>query len=200
MFKGAVLSPDMCCIVSELCVENLMTRLTDDPFPIAWPVRIRWARDIAKAMNYLHSRVPLIVHRDLKSLNILLDQSGSVKLCDFGMARTKEHTYIATKHISGSPSWMAPEVLRGDDFNELSDIYAFGVVMWELLTRKVPWSDKTMAQLVGLVGFAGHRLEVPNPVEPSCPAGYVALMQQCWLTPEARPKFKHIRAQLDAML
>lgn len=200
MFKGAVLSPDMCSIVSELCVENLMTQLTDNPYPIAWQVRIRWARDIAKAMNYLHSRVPPIVHRDLKSLNILLDQSGCVKLCDFGMARTKEHTYIATKHISGSPSWMAPEVLRGDDFNELSDIYAFGVVMWELLTRKVPWSDKTMAQLVGLVGFAGHRLEVPNPVEPGCPAGYVALMQQCWLAPDARPKFKQIRALLDGML
>jgi hypothetical protein len=200
MFKGAVLAPDMCCIVSELCVENLMTKLTDNPYPISWPVRIRWARDIAKAMNYLHSRVPPIVHRDLKSLNILLDQSGSVKLCDFGMARTKEHTYIATKHISGSPSWMAPEVLRGDDFNELSDIYAFGVVMWELLTRKVPWADKTMAQLVGLVGFAGHRLEVPNPVEPGCPAGYVQLMLQCWAVPEERPRFKQIRALLDAML
>ena len=203
MFKGAVLAPDMCCIVSELCVENLMNRLTENPYPIPWPVRVRWARDIAKAMNYLHSRVPPIVHRDLKSLNILIDQSGNVKLCDFGMARTKEHTYIATKHIAGSPSWMAPEVLRGDDFNELSDIYAFGVVMWELLTRKVPWADKTMAQLVGLVGFAGHRLEVPAVLPPEaagCPPGFVQLMQQCWLAPDERPKFKQIRAALDSML
>ena len=95
-------------------------------------------------------------------MNILLDTQGTVKLCDFGMARTREHTYIATQHIAGSPSWMAPEVLRGDDFNDQSDVYAFGVILWELMTLKVPWPDKNMAQLVGLVGFAGARLDLPE--------------------------------------
>lgn len=199
MFKGAVMTPDMCCIISELCVDNLLNRL-ESPVSISWNTRLRWARDIAKSMNYLHLRVPPIVHRDLKSLNILVDQNGNVKLCDFGMARTKEHTYIATKHIAGSPSWMAPEVLRGDDFNEHSDVYSFGVILWELLVRKIPWADKTMAQLVGLVGFAGHRLEIPAVIPDGCPPNYVLLIKQCWAIAPDRPTFKQIRVLLDAML
>lgn len=199
MFKGAVIVPDLCCIISELCVENLLDRLAR-PGVITWQQRIRWARDIAKAMNYLHTRSPQVVHRDLKSLNVLLDANSCVKLCDFGMARLREHTYIATQHISGSPSWMAPEVLRGDDFDDKSDVYAFGVIMWELLMRKIPWPDKNMAQLVGLVGFGGHRLEVPTAGAEGWPAAYVPLMRQCWGEPVDRPTFKVIRAQLDAML
>jgi serine/threonine protein kinase len=199
MFKGAVITPDLCCVLSELCVENLMDRLTR-PGPIPWTVRLRWARDIAKAMNYLHTRVPQVVHRDLKSMNVLLDQNSCVKLCDFGMARLREHTYIATQHISGSPSWMAPEVLRGDDFDDKSDVYAFGVIMWELIMRKIPWPDKNMAQLVGLVGFAGYRLEIPSPLPEGIHPRYVQLMQQCWGDAAARPSFKAVKNSIDAMI
>jgi serine/threonine protein kinase len=151
-------------------------------------------------MNYLHTRSPQVVHRDLKSLNVLLDHNHCVKLCDFGMARLREHTYIATQHISGSPSWMAPEVLRGDDFDDKSDVYAFGVIMWELMMRRIPWPDKNMAQLVGLVGFAGHRLEIPSPLPEGCPKGFVPLMQQCWAAAPERPPFKVIRVQLEAIM
>ena len=145
---------------------------------VPWTDRLRWAHQLARALHYLHSREPFpIVHRDLKSLNILLcrrtpptDSSSQpvpsaippsmldVRLCDFGMARTKEHTNIHTQHIAGSPGWMAPEVLRGDDFNDRSDVYSFGVVLWELLMRRVPWGGKKMPQLVGKVGFSGAQL------------------------------------------
>lgn len=199
MFKGAVITPELCCMVQELCEENLLDRLAR-PGPIHWSQRLKWARDMAKAMNYLHTRVPQVVHRDLKSLNVLLDFNGIVKLCDFGMARLREHTYIATQHISGSPSWMAPEVLRGDDFDDKSDVYAFGVIMWELMMRRIPWPDKNMAQLVGLVGFGGHRLEVPVHPPEGSPKGYIALMKECFGDAPSRPAFKTIRAQLEAML
>lgn len=199
MFKGAVITPELCCMVSELCAENLLDRLAR-PVVIHWSQRLRWARDIAKSMNYLHTRVPQVVHRDLKSLNVLLDFNGTVKLCDFGMARLREHTYIATQHISGSPSWMAPEVLRGDDFDDKSDVYAFGVIMWELMMRRIPWPDKNMAQLVGLVGFGGHRLEIPSSPPDGAPKGYCALMRECFLDAPSRPPFKLIRTQLDAMI
>ncbi|CUG86885.1 mitogen-activated protein kinase kinase kinase, putative [Bodo saltans] len=199
MFKGAVITPDLCCMVQELCEENLLDRLAR-PTTIPWSQRLKWARDMAKAMNYLHTRVPQVVHRDLKSLNVLLDFNGTVKLCDFGMARLREHTYIATQHISGSPSWMAPEVLRGDDFDDKSDVYAYGVIMWELMMRRIPWPDKNMAQLVGLVGFGGHRLEVPAQPPEGSPKGYIALMKECFGDAPSRPTFKVIRAQIEAML
>lgn len=229
MFKGAIISETLCCIVSELCAENLMDRLQRAPIP-KWSERLRIARDIAKAMTYLHTRNPVIVHRDLKSSNILHDAHGNVKLCDFGMARTREHTYVATQHISGTPSWCSPEVLRGDDFNEQSDIYSFGVICWELMTLRMPWPDKNMAQLVGLVGFAGARLELPDvgggneekraavaaaaasgiptrvggggtiPLPEGCPPSFVTLIRACWEPAPDRPPFKTIKALLDGML
>lgn len=143
--------------------------------PVPWADRLRWAHQLALALQYLHSREPYpIVHRDLKSLNVLLCRRSNgesitlpvtvpssdldVRLCDFGMARTKEHTNIHTHHIAGSPGWMAPEVLRGDDFNDRSDVFSYGVVLWELLMRRVPWGGLKMPQLVGKVGFTGAQL------------------------------------------
>lgn len=209
MFKGAVLpswgkestalsvDPDICSILSELCTETLFDRMNRDG-PLSWKLRLRWAHDIAKAMTYLHTRNPPVVHRDLKSNNILLDDNDTVKLCDFGIARLLPHTFIATKNISGSPSWMAPEVLRGDDFDVRADVYAFGVIMWELITRSLPWPDKNMAQLVGLVGFSGARLEIP--VNTDAPPALVALTKRCFENADSRPTFREIRDVLDGLL
>ena len=152
-------------------------------------------------MPYLLTRQPPVVHRDLKSLNALLDGGDEVKLCDFGMARTCERAFVATEHIAGSPSWMAPEVLRGDDFNTRSDVYSFGVILWELATLSVPWATKNMAQLVGLVGFSGATL--PLPVEGDAtgtPAAFTALMKECFLEAPERPAFADLRERLDRMI
>jgi serine/threonine protein kinase len=88
---------------------------------------------------YLHTRHVPIVHRDLKSENILLTENFTVKICDFGMARLKLHsTHIETQHANaGTPAWMAPEVLRGEHFDEKADVYSFSIILWEILHRKV---------------------------------------------------------------
>jgi serine/threonine protein kinase len=198
MFRGAVVSRDLCVAVTELCRESLYARLARAA-PLPWPRRVRWMRDIARAMSYLHSRQPAVIHRDLKSLNVLVDDGGNVKLCDFGMARTCEHTFVATRHIAGSPSWMAPEVLRGDDFNALSDVYSYGVILWEIATRTVPWPSKTMAQLVGLVGFSGATLAPPTVAATGCPAGLPALIARCFLPAAERPSFAELRDAVDAL-
>uniref|UniRef100_A0A7S1MJW8 Protein kinase domain-containing protein n=1 Tax=Neobodo designis TaxID=312471 RepID=A0A7S1MJW8_NEODS len=200
MFKGAVIDADVSAMLTELCTESLFDRLERTSAPIPWPVRLRWARDIAKGMTYLHTRTPAVVHRDLKSMNVLLDGSGTVKLCDFGIARLREHTFVMTQHIAGSPSWMAPEVLRGDDFGPASDVYSFGVVLWELLMRQVPWPNKNMAQLVGLVGFAGSTLELPDRAPEGCPPQFIDIIRSCFAKPEDRPSFRSLREQLDSLL
>jgi sterile alpha motif and leucine zipper-containing kinase AZK len=129
-----------------------------------------------------------------------LDFNGGIKVCDFGMARLRQHTYVSTQNIAGSPSWMAPEVLRGDDFDCSSDVYAFGVIMWEVLTCEIPWVDKSMAQLVGLVGFQRAQLEVPKRLPNGCPPDYVSVMQQCWADPPQRPTFSGLWKLLDNMI
>ncbi|XBI46499.1 hypothetical protein VPH35_110742 [Triticum aestivum] len=81
--------------------------------------RLKMAFDVAKGMNYLHTSHPTIVHRDLKSPNLLVDKNWVVKVSDFGMSRLKHHTFLSSKSTAGTPEWMAPEVLRNEPANEM---------------------------------------------------------------------------------
>jgi len=102
-------------------------------------------------MLYVHSRK--ILHCDLKSQNILLTDSWQVKVCDFGLARYKERFIKENKGKTGTPHWMAPEILRGERYAEPSDVYSFGVIVWELLTGSIPYVGRSLAQITGSVGY-----------------------------------------------
>eukprot|EP00667_Euglena_gracilis_P005324 EG_transcript_5354 len=202
LFRGACIDiPHMCIVTELMCRGNLYNILHDEDMDMSWKLRVRWARDIARGMNYLHTLSPPVVHRDLKSPNVLVNDYYMIKLCDFGMSRTKQHTMIQTKQMGGSPLWMAPECLRGEPFSEKSDVYSFGVLLWEVMTREVPWEDKEVVQLVGLVGFKNQTLPVP-PLShhPGCPEAYVAIMQECWSpSPSDRPSFRHTMPMFEEM-
>ncbi|KAK4401221.1 putative serine/threonine-protein kinase SIS8 [Sesamum angolense] len=122
--------------------------------------RIKMALDVAKGMNYLHTSHPIIVHRDLKTPNLLVDKNWVVKVCDFGMSRLQHHTFLSSKSTAGTAEWMAPEVLRNEPSNEKSDVYSFGVILWELATLRVPWTEMNSMQVVGAVGFQGRHLDI----------------------------------------
>ncbi|KAK9196832.1 hypothetical protein WN943_004965 [Citrus x changshan-huyou] len=138
--------------------------------------RLNMAYDVAKGMNYLHRRNPPIVHRDLKSPNLLVDKKYTVKVCDFGLSRLKANTFLSSKSAAGTPEWMAPEVLRDEPSNEKSDIYSFGVILWELATLQQPWGNLNPAQVVAAVGFKGKRLEIPRNVNPHV----ASIIEACW--------------------
>ena len=100
--------------------------------------RIEIVYEIVKGMVYLH-HMKKILHRDLKSSNVLIgDEWNVVKLCDFGLAGQKKKQ---RKHKRvGTYQWMAPEVIRGEDkIDEKADVYSFGVIVWEVLTEKIPY-------------------------------------------------------------
>ncbi|EGZ11204.1 hypothetical protein PHYSODRAFT_518441 [Phytophthora sojae] len=107
---------------------------------------LSWARDrvqmavaIAQALQYLHSRPPSIIHRDLKSNNILLTDRLEPKLIDFGVSRGLVDLTMTAG--VGTPYWTAPEILEGKRYTEQADIYSFGVVLSELDTGRIPYHD-----------------------------------------------------------
>uniref|UniRef100_A0A0E0GFR3 non-specific serine/threonine protein kinase n=1 Tax=Oryza nivara TaxID=4536 RepID=A0A0E0GFR3_ORYNI len=170
LFMGAVTEPPNLSIVTEYLSRSGVKEVLDERR------RLNMAFDVAKGMNYLHKRSPPIVHRDLKSPNLLVDKKYTVKVCDFGLSRLKANTFLSSKSLAGTPEWMAPEVLRDEPSNEKSDVYSFGVILWELMTMQQPWCNLNPAQVVAAVGFKGRRLDIPKDLNPQV----AALIESCW--------------------
>ncbi|CAL1397430.1 unnamed protein product [Linum trigynum] len=194
LFMGAVTSPQRLCIVTEFLPRgSLFQLLQRNTTKLEWRRRVQMALDIARGMNYLHHFNPPIVHRDLKSSNLLVDRNWTVKVGDFGLSRLKHETFLTTKSGKGTPQWMAPEVLRNERSDEKSDIYSFGVVLWELATEKIPWHNLNSMQVIGAVGFMNQRLEIPKDLDPR----WASVIESCWLSdPASRPTFQELLDKL----
>ncbi|XP_020846648.1 mitogen-activated protein kinase kinase kinase 20 isoform X1 [Phascolarctos cinereus] len=154
-----------------------------------------WATDVAKGMHYLHMEAPVkVIHRDLKSRNVVIAADGVLKICDFGASRFHNHT----THMSlvGTFPWMAPEVIQSLPVSETCDTYSYGVVLWEMLTREVPFKGLEGLQVAWLVVEKNERLTIPS----SCPRSFAELLHQCWeADSKKRPSFKQIISILESM-
>ncbi|XP_052172673.1 serine/threonine-protein kinase CTR1-like [Diospyros lotus] len=196
LFMGAVTQPPNLSIVTEYLSRGSLFRLLHKPGAreaLDERRRLSMAYDVAKGMNYLHKRHPPIVHRDLKSPNLLVDKKYTVKVCDFGLSRLKASTFLSSKSAAGTPEWMAPEVLRDEPSNEKSDVYSFGVILWELATMREPWIKLNPPQVVAAVGFQGKRLEIPRDLNPQV----ASIIEACWANdPLKRPSFSNIMESL----
>ncbi|KAL5700842.1 hypothetical protein ACHQM5_026245 [Ranunculus cassubicifolius] len=190
LFMGAVTSPQRLCIVTEFLPRGSLFRLLQrNTTRLDWRRRVHMALDIARGMNYLHHCNPPIIHRDLKSSNLLVDKNWTVKVGDFGLSRLKHETFLTTKTGKGTPQWMAPEVLRNEPSDEKSDVYSYGVILWEIATEKIPWENLNSMQVIGAVGFMNQRLEIPIDVDPQ----WVSIIESCWHSePQCRPSFQEL--------
>lgn len=174
---------------------------------LPWSRRLALAADAVRGMIYLHTHSPPIVHRDLKSPNLLVSASWTVKVSDFNLSKILEHTTRSSSLRAMNPRWLAPEVLQGQPATLAVDVYAFGVVLWELLTWQVPWGAANPWAVVSAIN-AGGRPPIPSPQDlPGPQSGewpqlerYVELMQRCWAqAPEERPTFDEVIAELRAL-
>uniref|UniRef100_A0A3Q2GPN7 Mitogen-activated protein kinase kinase kinase 20 n=1 Tax=Cyprinodon variegatus TaxID=28743 RepID=A0A3Q2GPN7_CYPVA len=146
-----------------------------------------WAIQIAKGMHYLHAEAPVkVIHRDLKSRN------GNMIL--YLASKFLSHTTHMT--VVGTFPWMAPEVIQSLPVSETCDTYSYGVVLWEMLTREVPFKGFEGLQVAWLVVEKQERLTIPT----SCPASFAELMRKCWQAdPKERPQFKQLLLTLESM-
>ncbi|XP_031478957.1 probable serine/threonine-protein kinase SIS8 isoform X2 [Nymphaea colorata] len=197
LFMGAVTHPPNLSILTEFLPRGSLFRLLHrSNVQIDEKRRLKMAFDVAKGMNYLHTSHPTIVHRDLKSPNLLVDRNWVVKVCDFGLSRLKHHTFLSSKSTAGTPEWMAPEVLRNEPSNEKCDVYSFGVILWELATLRIPWSGMNPMQVVGAVGFQNRHLDIPEEVHPMV----AKVIRDCWQSdPSQRPSFAQLLAPLKQL-
>jgi len=152
------------------------------------------SRDIAQGVAYLHSLRPPIVHRDLKSANILVGKNYQVKVSDFGIANVLEKDRKMS--VVGTVPWTAPELLRGTPYTEKVDVYSFAIILWELLERKFPYEDLLYFDIIHRVTNQQMRPKIP----PQCPNNFRSLMQECWMDdPNQRPAFDEIVFKFDSM-
>lgn len=197
LFMGAVTRPPNLSIITEYLPRGSLYRLIHRPHSqIDEKRRIKMALDVAKGMHCLHASRPTIVHRDLKSPNLLVDKNWNVKVGDFGLSRLKHNTFLSSKSTAGTPEWMAPEVLRNENSNEKCDVYSFGVILWELATLRLPWSGMNPMQVVGAVGFQNRRLDIPSNLDPLV----ARIIWECWQTdPNLRPSFAQLAVALKPL-
>ncbi|KAL9334894.1 hypothetical protein Peur_072075 [Populus x canadensis] len=197
LFMGAVTRAPNLSIVTEFIPRGSLYRLLHRPNnQLDDRRRLRMALDAARGMNYLHSCTPMIVHRDLKSPNLLVDKNWVVKVCDFGLSRIKNSTFLSSRSTAGTAEWMAPEVLRNEPSDEKCDVYSFGVILWELSTLQQPWGGMNPMQVVGAVGFQHRSLDIPNDMDPAI----ADIIRKCWQTdPRLRPTFAEIMAALKLL-
>ncbi|MBA0730966.1 hypothetical protein Golax_023371, partial [Gossypium laxum] len=137
---------------------------------LTWQLRMKIAIDVARALEYLHEYCnPPVIHRDIKSSNILLDSDFNAKLSDFGLAVVTGSQNKNVK-LSGTLGYVAPEYLLEGKLTDKSDVYAFGVVLLELLVRKKPLEQMSPSRCQSLVTWAmpqlTNRSELPNIVDP----------------------------------
>ncbi|KAI5588327.1 hypothetical protein POPTR_005G106200v4 [Populus trichocarpa] len=179
-------SPNLCIVTEFMAKGSLYNFLHKQKGVFKLPSLIKVAIDVSKGMNYLHQNN--IIHRDLKTANLLMDENEVVKVADFGVARVQTQSGVMTAE-TGTYRWMAPEVIEHKPYDYKADVFSFGIVMWELLTGELPYSYLTPLQAAVGVVQKGLRPTIPKHTYPKL----AELLERCWQRdPTQRPNFSQI--------
>ncbi|KAG5234126.1 hypothetical protein OIU77_000528 [Salix suchowensis] len=193
-FVAACKKPPVFCIITEYLAGGSLRKFLHQQEPHSVPLNLvlKLALDIAHGMQYLHSQG--ILHRDLKSENLLLGEDMSVKVADFGISCLESHCGSA-RGFTGTYRWMAPEMIKEKQHTKKVDVYSFGIVLWELLTAMTPFDNMTPEQ----AAFAVCQKNARPPLPPKCPLAFSHLINRCWSSnPDKRPHFDQIVAILES--
>jgi hypothetical protein len=198
--KGIVLKQGCYSLVMELMLKGSLFDLLHSPEELPWWLRYRITMDVVSGLRFLHEEAHLL-HRDLKSLNVLLDDRCNAKITDFGLAKLRIATSSSRKGKEagvGTTRWMAPELFGLEpEYSEASDIFALAIVMLEMVTRKLPYETAQDDQVERAIE-KGTRAKLPAD-QPEL-SDYLDLIRACWSQEaQTRPKVSVVFTRLQGL-
>ncbi|KAG8636733.1 serine/threonine-protein kinase STY13 isoform X2 [Manihot esculenta] len=195
MFDGQTSIPSRaCCVVVEYLPGGTLKQylIRNRRKKLAFKIVIQLALDLARGLSYLHSKK--IVHRDVKTENMLLDAHRTLKIADFGVARVEAQNPRDMTGETGTLGYMAPEVLDGKPYNRSCDVYSFGICLWETYCCDMPYPNLSFAEVSSAVVRQNLRPEIPR----CCPSSLATIMRKCWdANAEKRPEMAEVVRMLE---
>jgi len=172
---------------------SLYDLLHNDSMVVEGEIVLPILRDIAQGVRFLHAASPQVIHGDLKAQNVLVDSKFRAKVADFGLSQKK------SVGATGTPLWMAPELLRGESDNtSMSDVYSFGIILYEVYSRREPYEGEDHLQALQLV--ASKKVNKRPILPKSCPSAVSSLMMDCLVAnPLNRPSFEELDLRLKRL-
>ncbi|CAM5176831.1 unnamed protein product [Eretmochelys imbricata] len=193
LLLGVILHNGLYIVMEFMSKGNLVNFLRTRGRSVLQPKQlIQFSLDVAQGMDYLESKK--LVHRDLAARNILISEENVAKVSDFGLAKVDPKGTDATKL---PVKWTAPEALKHNKFSAKSDVWSYGILLWEVFSYgRAPYSKMTLKEVTEMVE-KGYRMEAPE----ECPPSVYTLMKTCWeIEPGKRPSFKKLTEKLQKEL
>lgn len=195
-FVGACTKPPNLMILTEFMSRGtLFDLLHQSQERVTWSMRRKFALDTCRGMQYLHDSK--LLHRDLKSSNLMLDRDLNCKVGDFGLTRISRGTAaVQMTGQCGTFQYMAVEVLASKPYSEKADVFSFGILLWEMVARQLPYFGMQPVQVGIAVMQQGLRPTIPQ----TTPAPVANMMRSCWdNNPDKRPSFAQLVKALESM-
>ena len=196
-FVGAVTEqPNLCVVLEFMEAGSLHELIHKRKTVLQLPRLLQLATDVASGCHYLHRLKPAIIHRDLKSSNILLTATGAAKIADFGLSRFFQQDIAEMTGQVGTPGWTAPEVFRHQTYDHKVDVYSFGIVLAECLSREKPYAGMDAMQAIFATVYRNKRPALPE----GTPPPLEKLIKACWdAEPKKRPPMNKVLDTLRAL-
>jgi serine/threonine protein kinase len=181
----------MLCTVLYFCAHgSLFSKIHQKDGPsFPYQFKLSLLKDVCRGMAYLHQSG--IVHRDLKSPNILITDRNVAVIADFGLS--KDAVGTMTMSAIGTPHWMAPEILQGERYSNSADVWAFGVIIFEVIAQKLPYMGISPIVLMQKVANDEIRLRIEEPEEMK------TIMNSCFRPAHERPTFDELLVELEKL-
>nr|AAM76920.1 protein kinase RICK [Danio rerio] len=212
---GVCNEPEFFCIITEYMTNGSLDELLHekDIYPaVAWPLRLRILYEIALGVNFLHNMSPPLLHHDLKTQNILMDGEYHVKIADFGLSKwpsalDHQRLRLQPAEMGGTVIYMPPEEYEPSKTRRTDvkyDMYSYAIIMWEVLSRRIPFEEATNPMQIMFSVLRGARPDTgldSLPVDIPSRETLINLMTSGWTAnPDERPSFLHCLIELEPML